>query len=367
VEEIRWFTVADQRSLEVAEGGLWAPPCRELLLTDAVRARAAALADSLPGAADILEKLSLGIAVEGMESLTPALVDGMETVLEVLPAGALVATCDPERVRTRAHDLVATSEEFLQAGWVGAVGGAAVPIDLEGILGTASFRTVAELRAQARELGIRWCDLTPFGAVGGTGDVRGARDSGSGPGASLDVDDILVVDDTIDLGLAVSPSFRGDTEAAVAELRGLVSDGWSVLAVTEGPGLAKRVAEVLAEHDVPSRLLAEGRAEPGLVTVTTGAAGPGFLAPAERLAVVTEADLTGAAPGSGTSTKDMRRMPSRRRNQVDPLQLRPGDHVVHEQHGVGRFVEMVQRTVQGATREYLVLEYAPSKRGQPGD
>ncbi|MGL4175748.1 MAG: transcription-repair coupling factor, partial [Dermatophilaceae bacterium] len=353
VEEIRWFTVADQRSLEVAEGGLWAPPCRELLLTDAVRARAVALADSLPGAADILEKLSHGIAVEGMESLTPALVDGMETVLEVLPEGSLVLTCDPERVRTRAHDLVATSEEFLQAGWVGAVGGAAAPIDLEGILGTASFRTVAELRAQARELGIRWCDLTPFG-VTELGDV-------------LDTDIDIDIDDSVDLGLAVSPSFRGDTEAAVAELRRLVAAQWSVLAVTEGPGLAKRVAEVLAEHDVPSRLVAEGSPEPGLVTVTTGAVGPGFLAPDARLAVVTEADLTGAAAGSGTSTKDMRRMPSRRRNQVDPLQLRPGDHVVHEQHGVGRFVEMVQRTVQGATREYLVLEYAPSKRGQPGD
>ena len=35
-----------------------------------------------------------------------------------------------------------------------------------------------------------------------------------------------------------------------------------------------------------------------------------------------------------------------------------GDFVVHEQHGVGKFVEMVQRT-GGATREYLVLEYAP--------
>jgi transcription-repair coupling factor (superfamily II helicase) len=40
------------------------------------------------------------------------------------------------------------------------------------------------------------------------------------------------------------------------------------------------------------------------------------------------------------------------------LQLRAGDYVVHEQHGVGRFVEMMERTVQGATREYLVVEYA---------
>jgi transcription-repair coupling factor (superfamily II helicase) len=60
-------------------------------------------------------------------------------------------------------------------------------------------------------------------------------------------------------------------------------------------------------------------------------------------------------------------MPSRRRNAVDPLALKTGDYVVHEQHGIGRYVEMVQRTVGGATREYLLLEYASSKRGQPGD
>lgn len=60
-------------------------------------------------------------------------------------------------------------------------------------------------------------------------------------------------------------------------------------------------------------------------------------------------------------------MPRRRRNQIQPLELKPGDLIVHEQHGVGRYVEMVQRTVGGATREYLVIEYAPSKKGQPGD
>ena len=60
-------------------------------------------------------------------------------------------------------------------------------------------------------------------------------------------------------------------------------------------------------------------------------------------------------------------MPARRKKQIDPLELRAGDHVVHEQHGVGRFVEMKQREVQGATREYLVLEYGASKRGAPPD
>ncbi|MCU1656402.1 MAG: transcription-repair coupling factor [Pseudonocardiales bacterium] len=60
-------------------------------------------------------------------------------------------------------------------------------------------------------------------------------------------------------------------------------------------------------------------------------------------------------------------MPSRRRHTVDPLQLKAGDIVVHEQHGVGKYVEMVRRTINGGEREYLIIEYAPAKRGQPGD
>ncbi|HXP21326.1 MAG TPA: transcription-repair coupling factor, partial [Streptosporangiaceae bacterium] len=81
------------------------------------------------------------------------------------------------------------------------------------------------------------------------------------------------------------------------------------------------------------------------------------------LAVLSETDLA----GQRTGTRDRSRMPSRRRGGIDPLQLTPGDYVVHEQHGVGRYLEMTSRTVQGATREYLVIEYAPGKRGQPPD
>ncbi|GAA3099146.1 hypothetical protein GCM10020254_50820 [Streptomyces goshikiensis] len=83
VEEIRYFKVADQRSLEVAEHGLWAPPCRELLLTDEVRERAAALAVEHPELGELLNKIAEGIAVEGMESLAPVLVDDMELLIDV--------------------------------------------------------------------------------------------------------------------------------------------------------------------------------------------------------------------------------------------------------------------------------------------
>ena len=349
VEEIRWFAVADQRSLQIADEGLWAPPCRELLLTDEVRQRAAVLADQLPGVADMLHKMAAGVAVEGMESLTPALVDGMESVLDILPAGTHVVLCDPERVRARSHDLSQTSQEFLQAGWASAAAGSAVPVDLEPVLGTASFATFAQVREHALGLGIPWWSISPFGAD------EDLVDAGSDDRARVFVPAVREPE-----------AYRGDTGRSAKDVAGWLADGWRVAVVTDGHGLARRVVEVLAENDVAARLVEDLVLEPSVATVGTGCLGTGFIASELRLAVLTESDLTGGA-SSGGGTRDMRRMPARRRNVVDPLQLRSGDLVVHEQHGVGRYVEMVQRTIGGATREYLVIEYAPSKRGQPGD
>lgn len=341
VEEIRWFAVADQRSLEAADL-LWAPPCRELLLTPTVRARAAALVETLPGAADMLERLAQGVAVEGMESLTPVLVDHLVPLVDLLQ-GALLVVADPERVRRRAHDLVATTEEFLAAAWSSAGVGGTVPIDLR----AASFASFADTRAAALAAGLGWWTLTPF-----TTDEAAAPEAGS---AAY----VLPARDT--------RSFHGDVAAAVDLLARRRADGWRLVLTTRGPGPAQRMIEQLAAADVPARL-GSGEVGDGVVHVVVAPAGKGFAFDDLRLALVTEEDLTGRA---GPTTRDMRALPSRRRNMVDPLALRPGDFVVHERHGVGRFVELTTRTVghgpAAARREYLVIEYAPAKRGQPGD
>ncbi len=166
VEEIRYFRVSDQRSLEVAGHGLWAPPCRELLLTPEVRARAAALALAHPELAEMCAALAEGIPVEGMEALAPVLAEGMETLVDVLAragspdsAPPLVLLSDPELVRTRAHDLVATSNEFLAASWHNAAVGNATPIDL----GAATYRTIEQVRDVADGHEVAWWTAGPFG------------------------------------------------------------------------------------------------------------------------------------------------------------------------------------------------------------
>ena len=158
VEEIRSFSVADQRTHELVDR-LWAPPCRELLLTHEVRARAKALGERHPQLVELTDKLAAGIAVEGMEALAPALVDEMELLVDLMPRDTHVLVLDPERARRRAHDLVATSEEFLGASWAAAAGGGTAPIDL----GAASYRSLGDVRAHVLAQGKAWWSVSPFG------------------------------------------------------------------------------------------------------------------------------------------------------------------------------------------------------------
>lgn len=359
VDQMRWFAVADQRSLS-APGvhhptELHAPPCREILITPSVMSRAAKLKADMPAAADMLEKIAGGIAVEGMESLAPVLVDAMVPFVDQLPAGSLTVVIEPEKVRTRAHDLAATNEEFLEAAWSTASDGGAAPLDLSSQassdLHAASFRSLTDTRSAALEHGVSWWSIT-----------------------SLASDEELVLDiDVLNMRAREPRGYQGDVAEMLEFISSRVRDQWRVVVVTDGPGPAQRLAELFHDADIPCSRIDSLDTEPqaGIIEVTTAAVGRGFVLDGLKLGLLTEADLLGRA--SAGSTKDMRRMPSKRRNAVDPLQLHAGDFVVHEQHGIGKFVELIQRKVAGTSssdaglREYLVLEYAPSKRGAPGD
>ncbi|MEI2276520.1 transcription-repair coupling factor [Paenarthrobacter ilicis] len=359
VDQMRWFAVADQRSLS-APGvhhptELHAPPCREILITPSVMSRAAKLKADMPAAADMLEKIAGGIAVEGMESLAPVLVDAMVPFVDQLPAGSLTVVIEPEKVRTRAHDLAATNEEFLEAAWSTASDGGAAPLDLSSQassdLHAASFRSLTDTRSAALEHGVSWWSIT-----------------------SLASDEDLVLDiDVLNMRAREPRGYQGDVAEMLEFISSRVRDQWRVVVVTDGPGPAQRLAELFHDADIPCSRIDSLDTEPqaGIIEVTTAAVGRGFVLDGLKLGLLTEADLLGRA--SAGSTKDMRRMPSKRRNAVDPLQLHAGDFVVHEQHGIGKFVELIQRKVAGTSssdaglREYLVLEYAPSKRGAPGD
>ena len=345
VDQIRAFSVADQRSLPGEVAAVVLPASRELLLTDAVRSRAAALVPAFPGVAAMLEKMSAGIPVEGMESLTPALIDNLVSIVDYLPRGAAVALIDPERSRGRAATLGDTNREFLEAAWSAATGGAAAPVDL----GAGDFLSLGDLRGAVADNANVWWTLSPFDP----GDAAGA-DETRFPGTGV-------------------PSFQGNVEGATGFVADLVSQGWSVVVVAAGAGLVERGRDVLAERGIAARIAQDLTEAPagGVVTLVRGRAEAGFVSEEARLAVLTENEFYGRTIGGSAGPK---KLASRRKNVVDPLQLKNVDFVVHATHGIGKFVEMTQREIstggrnaQKSIRDYLVIEYAPSKRGYPGD
>ncbi|WP_307859047.1 transcription-repair coupling factor [Desertivibrio insolitus] len=344
VDEVRLFSVADQRSLDAPVTRIELAPSRELLLSENVRQRAREMQHEFPSLAQMLAKISEGIPVDGMESLAPALADRLVPLTHYLPADAAVAVFSPERVSTRAASLAETNREFLSAAWNAATAGAEAPIDLA----SGEFMTLGDLHAAAGDR--TWWTFSAF-------------DSGAD-----DEDDYVRVD------AAPIPSFAGQSDGAIDHVATLARDGWSVVVAAAGHGLVERARDVLGEREVAARIVEElpAELEPGVVHVVCATIEAGFALADPRLAVFSEAEFYGRAASYGN--RQVKKLASRRRNVVDPLALKPGDYVVHETHGIGKFVELVQREVSSGgrnavktTREYLVLEYAPSKRGYPGD
>jgi len=355
VSEMRMFSVADQRSIpELEVETVVAVPCRELLLTDDVRRRAADLVARHPateaavttgGVGDMLAKLAEGIPVDGMEALLSVLRPDEHVLLtDQLAHGTPVLLCDPEKVRSRAADLIKTGREFLEASWsaaaMGVADGSAAPIDVEQF-GGSGFAELDDVRAAAARRDHPWWTLSQ-----------------------------LSDESAVELQLRPSPSARGhqhDIDEIFAMLRAHVAAGGYAVVIAPGTGTAHRVVERLAECDTPAAMLDCGAApKPGVVGVLKGPLHVGVVISGvvddADLVVITETDLT----GSRAAAVEGKRLAAKRRNTVDPLALTAGDLVVHDQHGIGRFVEMTERTVGGARREYLVLEYASSKNRGSG-
>ena len=203
----------------------------------------------------------------------------------------------------------------------------------------------------------------------GLGD-EAENDAASGALLKKEAHSVIVSDTLVALGARDVRPYRGDYTRALEDIRTLIRSGWTLILAAEGEGPARRLYSIATDAGIGSRIVQEidPTQDPSVLDVVAAPRTKGFVAPDLKLAIISESDLSGRV---GATTRDMRKMPSRRRKGVDPLSLHPGDYIVHDQHGIGRFIELVSRTVGRGdgqvTRDYLVLEYAPSKRGQPGD
>ncbi len=363
ITDIRQFSVADQRAIpEIEVGEVAIYPARELPITNEVAARARELAQKFGGnaaLAELLTKVGEHIPADGMEALLAVLADDpFVTLPELLSPGTHVLLVAPEKIRTRIADLESTDAEFLAAGWEAAAMGADGPLAAEGLdTSASSYRSYESLEATCRNIEAPLWTFAPPG-------MFAAAES-----------------ETLPLDFEPGPTPRGDIseiDAMMAQLLAHTTAGGRAAFIAPAQGAIKRMVERFAEKGIPTKVATPGwEPSPGEVTLYQALSHAGLVFPKVRklkdaealpLVVITETDLTGNRVGDIAGAK---RRPAKRRNRVDPLALKQGDYVVHETHGIGKFLKMAERTVQSgdetSRREYIVLEYAASKRGQPAD
>ena len=318
VDRLTAFSVSDQRSTEALEH-IEVFPARELLPTPAVRERAARLVGEEPWGREQWERLAEGLLFEGMESWLPWLTDGEELLVDRLPSSAQVVLVEPRRMRDRAIDLLAEEDDLAQT--------------LASTWERDSAAPFPRLHAEPDRLldkagGTAWSIVPTPDAP----DSPAVSASGWGP----------VV---------------GDGAALAQRLGGLLAQQFRVVVAADGTGSANRLAAALRDQGLDLPVLEpgpDGRApdlsKPG-GAIVVAPLHRGCSLPDSKLAVVAESDLTGRRHAH-------RRPRPRKRDTAGFFEdLKPGDYVVHYQHGVGRYGGMVKRTIGGIERDYLLLEY----------
>jgi len=324
VDRLAAFEVADQRSkgsLDTVE----IYPCRELLPTDEVRARAEVLVGAEPWGREQWERLVESQTFEGMESWLPWVTEGEHLLPDLLPDGALVVLVDPRRLRDRAAEILdeeAALASSLATTW-GVAGGDLPRLHLP------FERLLAHTDATVWTLS----------SIPESADVITIEASGwSRAGA--------------------------DAAGLVTRIDRLRADGFRIIICADGAGSATRLAGSLADAGIlaPIRDLADpALLRPG-VSVVVQSIERGFVLPGITLALIAEGDLTGRR----RAHRAARARPRSSAGFFDTLQ--PGDHVVHHHHGVGRYKGMVRRALMGGPeRDYLLIEYRDGSLNLPSD
>ncbi|MDE0581415.1 MAG: transcription-repair coupling factor [Acidimicrobiia bacterium] len=315
VDRLTEFSVADQRATDPLDEAVIFP-AREVRPVAEVRAAAENLVATRPWGREQWERLAEGQFFDGMESWLPWLIDTDEIITDRLGADALVVLLEPGRLRDRAADIAA--EEADLAGALAQTWGAAgeefprLHLDYDRLLSACQSPVWTMTAVPASP-------STPVVAVGGWA------------------------------------SAIGDPSAPVAQVSRLLADGYRVRVAADGAGSATRSAELLREHGVDLPVGTGGDAGFGGASDPAGCVvvAPiqrGFVLPDARVAVLGEADLTGRR-------RAHRRIRPRQSSAQELDDLAAGDYVVHRHHGVGRYGGMVNRSIGGVSRDYLLVEY----------
>ncbi|MHB9023226.1 MAG: transcription-repair coupling factor [Armatimonadota bacterium] len=153
----------------------------------------------------------------------------------------------------------------------------------------------------------------------------------------------------VDLACGLPVNYSLVPDQLQADLRLWQREGYTIFVATHQE---HRLAEMLSGFGLP--VISGEEAQPGAVIIRRVELGDGTILPAAKIALLTDGELLGWQK----QRRNVRRRQTSGQALSDVTQLTPGDHVVHIHHGIGRYIGLVRREVQGVEREFLQIDYA---------
>ena len=145
-------------------------------------------------------------------------------------------------------------------------------------------------------------------------------------------------------------AYGGNLDMAAADIRSYTQQGRAVAVVCGSELRCRNMCDALTDAGVPAQV-SDLLPRAGHVTVLEGTLSAGFEYPDLGLVVITE----GQVLARRKKTAPRRSNRDRVKSYTD---LTPGDLVVHEHHGIGRFVGIERMTVDGAERDFVKIAFA---------
>ncbi len=152
------------------------------------------------------------------------------------------------------------------------------------------------------------------------------------------------------------PSFGTSLETAITDLIHYQKQGLSTIVLCSTRGQCKTLSDMLREQGVVCTLDFDLAAlpQPGQIVLSVG----GLSAGVEWGGTVILTEGSAANPAAKRARSPKKQAASNRQKLQSFTDLSPGDLVVHEQHGVGRFVEMTTMKMDGVEKDYIKIAYA---------
>lgn len=320
IDQMRDFDPITQRSVEQRTEALL-PPAYETPQTEQAIARALRHAADKIGFETQVELWRQGLPAAGADAMLPLLYPKLDTLLDYLPESAVLVLDEPARLEEAAKTAEMTFAESVTAMLERGEGDAA-----QGKLQLGAEETLSLLN-------------TPRAAA----CYALTRPHHAFPPKEI-----------VQFLARPAPQYMGDTEELLRDVRLWKQTGEA--AVLFAGEHAKPLFEQLAAAGAEVAFSETLTRPPvrGEVLVTGDALLTGFAYPELHLTVLGASELF----GKRSAVKKVQK----KRNTLSFSELSVGDYVVHEAHGIGRFVGVESLTVDDSTRDYLLLEYRGGDR-----